>query len=278
MSVKIMAMCFAAKFGTPTRKVLALALADHADDDGASIYPSVARLAEKCEIDRRTVQRQLRAFEEAGLLKVLSVGGMRGKDTREWAFDLGKLAELAEIRGGAVPPVARRQGRRPVQVGAAMDPGRGGTVPPKPSKNHQETSNSCGTRATVDATQDEIEGLNGATATIIENVAKWVAPAVGCKPDTATARKIVASNTRIYGADAVRRGYAMMQTDVIAGTVIGNALKAFTAYCDNAKSGRGVDKPKARDWHAEKKASRERLFAEVEEIKRKRAAAMEAAR
>lgn len=278
MSVKIMALCFAAKFGTPTRKVLALALADHADDDGASIYPSIARLADKCEIDRRTVQRQLRAFEEAGLINVVSVGGTRGKDTREWKFDLAKLADMAAGRGGTVPPVAHDQGRQPKQVGAAYDPDRGGTVPPKPSMNHQEASNSSGTRASADATQDEIGGLNGATVAIVNGVASWLSPGMGCKPDVATARKIVASNTAIYGPDAVRKGFAMLQADMIDGKVIGNALKAFTGYCDTAKTGRAQMQPKARDWHAERKASRERLIAEAQELGRKRKLAQEAAR
>lgn len=263
MSVKIMAMVFAGKFGTPTRKVLALALADHADDDGASIYPSIARLAEKCEIDRRTVQRQLRAFEEEGLLAVVSLGGTRGKDTREWKFDLTKLAILAEERGGAVPPVARRQGRQPVQVGAALDTLRGGTVPPKPSITIKEPSNSSGTRASADATQDEIGGLNGATVAIVNGVAAWLSPGMGCKPDVVTARKIVASNTAIYGPDAVRKGFAMLQADMIDGKVIGNALKAFTGYCDTAKTGRSIEKPKARDWHAEKRERGARVIAEA---------------
>lgn len=282
MSVKIMALCFAAKFGTPTRKVLALALADHADDDGASIYPSIARLADKCEIDRRTVQRQLRAFEEAGLIKVVSVGGTRGKDTREWKFDLAKLADMAAGRGGTLPPVAHDQGRQPKQVGAAYDPDRGGTVPPKPSMNHQEEKDHrpasnprVSASGPAKADEPEIGELNGATAAIVQGVGRWLN---NLAPDLATARRIVASNVGLYGADAVRRGFADMETDVIDGKVVGSPLKAFTAYCDKAKTGRAQMQPKARDWHAEKKERVARLIAEAQEIGRKRKLAQEAAR
>lgn len=231
-----MAMVFAGKFGTPTRKVLALALADHADDDGASIYPSIARLAEKCEIDRRTVQRQLRAFEEEGLLAVVSVGGTRGKDTREWKFDLTKLAVLAEDRGGAVPPVARRQGRQPVQVGAALDTLRGGTVPPKPSVTIKEPSASDA-RAIANAiqkaepTEPELAGLNGATHEIVNGMAKWL----NCvMPDRETARRIIGKNVALYGGAAVKDAYADLETKMAAGDVIASPLKAFTSFCQTA--------------------------------------------
>lgn len=274
MSLKVMSMCLAAKLGTPTRLAVAIALADHADDDGASIYPSIARIAEKADVSRRTAQYTLRKLEEDGLLVVISEGGQRGKDTREWRFDLDKLAALVPVRGAISAPV---EGRKPRHAGVQSTTRRGAAVAPKPSLTVIETSNASELRASADATPDEIGGLNGATHAIVQGVASWLS-GVGCKPDVATARKIISSNVGLYGADAVRRGFADMQADVIGGKLVGNPLKAFTGYCDTAKSGRAHAQPKARDWHAEKKASRERLFAEVEEIKRKRAAAMEAAR
>lgn len=260
MSLKVMTMCFDAQLKTPTRFAVAIALADHADDDGASIYPSIARIAEKAKVSRRTAQYTLRKLEEEGLIVVLSEGGTRGKDTREWRFDLEKLAALIPVRGAKSAPV---EGRKPRHVGVQSTTRRGAAVAPKPSVTIKEPSNSSGTRASADATQDEIGGLNGATVAIVNGVASWLSPGMDCKPDVVTARKIVASNTAIYGPDAVRKGFAMLQADMIDGKVIGNALKAFTGYCDTAKTGRSIERPKARDWHAEKKASRERLIADA---------------
>lgn len=271
MSVKIMAMCFAAKFGSPTRFAVAIALADHAHDNGTSVYPSIAWIAHKADVSARTVQYTLRAFEKEGLLAVVSKGGARPGDTREWKFNLAKLEEM----GAESAPL---DGCKPRSRRVQTTVKRGAPAAPKPSLTIKEPSRASELRASADATQDEIGELNGATAAIVAGVASWLSSGMGCKPDVTTARKIIASNVSLYGADAVRRGFADMQADVLGGKLVGNPLKAFTGYCDTAKTGRAHAQPKARDWHAEKKASRERLFAEVEEIKRKRAAAMEAAR
>lgn len=61
---------------------LALALADNADDSGGSIFPSVATLAHKSRQSERTVQRQLRAMEEAGWLQCVEPGGGRRKSSK----------------------------------------------------------------------------------------------------------------------------------------------------------------------------------------------------
>lgn len=78
---------------------LALSLADHSDDDGESIYPSVARLSHKTRQGERTVRRQLGHFRDTGWLQVVKQGGLvggRGKTT-EYRInpDWIKGAELA---------------------------------------------------------------------------------------------------------------------------------------------------------------------------------------
>ena len=50
----------------------ALALADHSDDDGKNIYPSIKRIAEKTRQSERTVQRQLRSMEDSGWLILIA--------------------------------------------------------------------------------------------------------------------------------------------------------------------------------------------------------------
>ena len=67
MSVKAMTWVWTLKgIPAPTRLVL-LALADWADDEGVA-FPAVATIASKCELSIRTVQRHLRAAEQHGLL------------------------------------------------------------------------------------------------------------------------------------------------------------------------------------------------------------------
>ncbi len=52
---------------TPTLKLVLMALADAADDQGVC-WPSVSTLAKKCTVSTRTVQRSLRVLIDSGLL------------------------------------------------------------------------------------------------------------------------------------------------------------------------------------------------------------------
>lgn len=67
-----------------TELLLLLALADHASDDGADAWPSVATLARKCRVHPRTVQRLLRKLDAAGLISVEpNAGRVPGRTQRE---------------------------------------------------------------------------------------------------------------------------------------------------------------------------------------------------
>ena len=84
--------------------LLALALSDHAHDDGTNIYPSVKRLADKTRQSERTIQYQLRKMEECGwLVLVADEKGGRSK-TREYRINEEwiKGAEIAPIKKGAI--------------------------------------------------------------------------------------------------------------------------------------------------------------------------------
>lgn len=79
--------------------VLALKLADFADDDGKHIFPSIKTLAEKTRQSERTVQYQLRKMEEDGWLQLVhNENGGRTK-TREYRIsaDWIKGAEIAPL-------------------------------------------------------------------------------------------------------------------------------------------------------------------------------------
>jgi AraC-like DNA-binding protein len=54
----------------PAPKLILMALADNADDAGYC-WPRVKKIAERCSVSERTVQRTLKNFETSALLKVI---------------------------------------------------------------------------------------------------------------------------------------------------------------------------------------------------------------
>jgi DNA-binding transcriptional ArsR family regulator len=69
MSYKAYDWVWTHKFGSPTAKLVMMAVAKHADEKGMC-WPRVRTLAEFCGISARTVQRQLKEFEQAGLITI----------------------------------------------------------------------------------------------------------------------------------------------------------------------------------------------------------------
>ncbi|WP_423173500.1 helix-turn-helix domain-containing protein [Stenotrophomonas maltophilia] len=88
--------------------LLALALADHAHDDGTHIFPSIARLAEKTRQSERSVQYQLRRMEQSGWLVLVNagIGGRRsgfgeGGRTRQYRIN------PEWMKGAGIAPFAK---------------------------------------------------------------------------------------------------------------------------------------------------------------------------
>lgn len=69
MSVKLLTMVFDRYAEGGGERLLALALADYARDDGSHVSPSVAALCLKTGQSRSTVQRQLARMLETGWLQ-----------------------------------------------------------------------------------------------------------------------------------------------------------------------------------------------------------------
>jgi len=99
MSVKMMSMVFERYPNGGGERVLALALADHADDGGGKIWPSVELLAKKTLQSERTVQYQLRKMVLMGWLIKVSDGGFGRRSTTEYQIsdDWVKGAEIAPL-------------------------------------------------------------------------------------------------------------------------------------------------------------------------------------
>lgn len=100
MSTECTTIVWKRDFGSSNRKLVAARLADHADDEGRGIWPSVERTAAQTNTSQRTVQRILADFVDEGLLIVVDEGGRGRGSTRRYDFDMNRLRALPEVRWG----------------------------------------------------------------------------------------------------------------------------------------------------------------------------------
>ena len=68
MSVRLMGLIFDSRTLSSTEKLIMLALADHANDEGKSIYPSQNRLSLKTGLARGTVNKHIQILIDKGYL------------------------------------------------------------------------------------------------------------------------------------------------------------------------------------------------------------------
>lgn len=69
MNYTINNLVWARRFGSPTEKLIMLELVRYADETG-KCWPKIKTIASSCLISSRTVQRQIKQFERAGLLTI----------------------------------------------------------------------------------------------------------------------------------------------------------------------------------------------------------------
>ena len=135
MSVHVASAVYLAKLGSAARKAVALKLADHSNDDGTNVYPSVGRVARELEIADRTVQRILKQFVAEGLLVVEELGGKGPRSTTHYRFDLQKLSALprTSAKGDIKSSLTKTSRVTPTTAKGDTDDRKGDTVSPEPS-------------------------------------------------------------------------------------------------------------------------------------------------
>jgi hypothetical protein len=101
VSIAIMSQLFKAHLGSTGRKMLAVRLADFADDDGKGIWPTVGLLAQQTELSERTVQRILANFVSEGLLIVVKKGGSKPGEATRYDFNMAAVGRLPSSKSGA---------------------------------------------------------------------------------------------------------------------------------------------------------------------------------
>jgi hypothetical protein len=98
VSIRVVAAIFATRIRPPIRKLVALALANAARDDGTGVFPGRERLVRETSIPAREVRRQIAALIEEGI--VVEVRRAHTGTRREFRIELDRLGSLAreEVR------------------------------------------------------------------------------------------------------------------------------------------------------------------------------------
>jgi hypothetical protein len=89
--------------------------------------------------------------------------------------------------------------------------------------------------------QEEIPGLNGATSTIVSDLAKWLSPYV---PDFDGARKTVSEMVALYGDRAVRDGFADMKARIADGEMRVPTVRQLYGFIKQSKTTASTGPPR----------------------------------
>ncbi|MFA7597402.1 MAG: helix-turn-helix domain-containing protein [Novosphingobium sp.] len=103
MSIALMAAAWKLDMPAP-KKLTLLALCDWANDEGGSLYPSIAAIAARCSASERTVQRILRDLIGGGWLRV--VGNEKGgrQRTCRYQLDAARITSGGIVKGANLAP------------------------------------------------------------------------------------------------------------------------------------------------------------------------------
>lgn len=94
MSIRLMTIVWDIPWPSQSALLIALKLADYANDEGGSIHPARDSLAQHAQTSLATVKRILAGFRDVGLLEVLEEGGRGPRSTTKYAFNLPMLMRL----------------------------------------------------------------------------------------------------------------------------------------------------------------------------------------
>lgn len=95
MSVRAMSIVWDSSLTPTSLKLTALALADWSNDEGGSLFPSIAAIAKKVGVSRCQAQRLVQSLKSAGLLSVVANahGGAPG-ETPQYQLHLDRMRAL----------------------------------------------------------------------------------------------------------------------------------------------------------------------------------------
>lgn len=140
MSILLMSKVFATSL-QPSKKIVLLALADFANDEGKNIFPSVATIAKKSSLSHRTVQTIIGGFLNNGVLRVAKnpFGGAPGT-TRHLEISLAALDQLTKLSPGEDSAPVPETGADDSGEGVKFDEETGDKPAPNPLDNRSQTT------------------------------------------------------------------------------------------------------------------------------------------
>lgn len=94
MSIRLMTIVWDIPWPSQSALLVALKLADYANDEGGSIHPARDTLAKHAQASLATVKRILAGFREVGLLKVVEDGGKGPRSTTKYELNVRQLMRL----------------------------------------------------------------------------------------------------------------------------------------------------------------------------------------
>jgi hypothetical protein len=133
MSAFLLGIGFRADMGTCARKLVLLKLIDACEEDGTRIFPAISTIARAAQCSTRQVQRELQAFREAGLIRLVREGGKGPRSTNEYALDLDVLQRLGK-EGWEVVTNGKGDTVSPLDHGEKGDTGDAERVTPETDK------------------------------------------------------------------------------------------------------------------------------------------------
>jgi hypothetical protein len=187
MSVKVMTWVWERSPVAGNERLVLLAIADSAEDDGRNAWPSVATLARKTRLDPRTVQRVIRRLQDSGHLAVATAAGRGGANVYSVLMNPTGAATADAVDnagdGAADPRQTATPGNLPPPAPVPPSPrhqcqGTPGTAVP-PERPYVRTSTSSRAPATAKAAEPTPRSGGGGAAGSTSNPVSEVLDSLG---------------------------------------------------------------------------------------------------
>lgn len=136
MSIKLMSKVWEITL-PPTPKLVLMALADCANDEGFRVFPSIETIADKTCISTRQAQRIMQDLVRDGFIRIIAhEQGGRGR-AREYAINLAAL-EKGDMKKGDILSSGEERVTSDAQKGDICDSKRVTSTSPQPSSNNHQ--------------------------------------------------------------------------------------------------------------------------------------------
>ena len=191
MSIEVMTLVFYADPArlTSTEKLVLLAMADHGNDEGRHVYPSVRKLALKTSLSERGVQNVLSKLRSEGILAIVTESN--GSRANEYEIDVEMLFSICvdsrtKERVNVVHPPTKKGVNvvHPPESGAPLPPHdvhpRGESGAPKSLINHHLNPDEENSSPPMDRTPQSIwDFISGQIAVSSSRgfYTSWIEPA-----------------------------------------------------------------------------------------------------